>query len=65
MWLYTPDLMAKVGKLVNTWAKVDAKPKAGTVTTDMKKAVSDIKAGKIQYRTDKDEMFMFLLENIY
>ena len=32
-------------------------PKTGTVTMDVAKAVKDIKAGKIEYKTDRIEIF--------
>jgi len=36
-------------------------PKTGTVTTDVAKAVSDIKGGKIEFRVDKDCNLHFII----
>ena len=54
----TPDMMGIIGRLGKVLGPkgLMPNPKSGTVTMDVAKAVQEIKAGKIEYRLDKNNI---------
>lgn len=52
----TPEIMGELGKMGRVLGPkgLMPNPKTGTVSPDIKKAISEIKLGKVEYRLDKD-----------
>ena len=59
----TPDQMAKVGRIARVLGPrgLMPNPKTGTVTMDVAKAVTEIKGGKIEFRSDKHANLHFII----
>lgn len=59
----TPDMMREVGKLGKILGPrgLMPSPKAGTVTTDVGKAVKEVKAGKVEFKLDRHGVINLLV----
>ena len=62
----TPDMMGVIGRIGRVLGPkgLMPNPKAGTITMDVEKAVSDIKAGKVEYRLDKTNIAHMIIGKV-
>jgi large subunit ribosomal protein L1 len=62
----TPDMMGLVGRVAKILGPkgLMPNPKSGTVTMDIKKAVTDAKGGKVEYRLDKTNIIHCIIGKV-
>lgn len=62
----TPDMMGLVGRIAKILGPKGLMPniKSGTVTTDVEKAINEVKAGKVEYRLDKNNIIHVILGKV-
>lgn len=62
----TPDMMGVIGRVAKILGPkgLMPNPKSGTVTMDIVKAISDVKAGKVEYRLDKTNIIHVILGKV-
>ena len=62
----TPDMMGVIGRIGRVLGPkgLMPNPKSGTITMDVEKAVSDIKAGKVEYRLDKTNIAHMIIAKV-